>query len=216
MARDPITNKVLASNEWWQQKILEHPSYKRFRYTSKELRSIFNDMMACGEDIFAPSFTQPLTQQKDEEDVYLPTIDEEEGSRDREDCMFSANPMPSIGVTDELTSIDLTTSTLSTIGTKSGSQGKRKVGEGSVLRKRSKVPTSKQIVDVVSVIANASKDRAVLSEIKDINVNVVMNELLDLNEVLCVEDFRCCYIKLMIDKTSQESLSQSLNETSSS
>ncbi|KAI9123941.1 hypothetical protein K1719_005241 [Acacia pycnantha] len=131
---DPTMNAVFASNEWWQQRTQENSSYKKFRHTGlkseKELRIIFKDVMATGEDIFASSFTQPQAQEEDQEDVYRPTMDEEEGSGDSEEELFGANPRP------------------------------------------------------ISVIANASKNRAVaLNEIKDASVEKVMTELLGLEEV---------------------------------
>lgn len=93
----------------------ENSAYKKFRRSSlkfeRELRILFKDVMASGEDMFAPSCTQPQTQEAANEDVYRPTMDEEEGSGDSEDDHFGANPVGSTGVTDELASIGLSTMT---------------------------------------------------------------------------------------------------------
>ncbi|XP_028789011.1 L10-interacting MYB domain-containing protein-like [Neltuma alba] len=71
---DPVNNTVVATNEWWEKKKLENPQYEKFRYQglkfAYELNTIFKGVIASGEDMLAPSLTQPQTQEDDEENVY--------------------------------------------------------------------------------------------------------------------------------------------------
>ena len=132
-------------------------------------------------------------------------MDEEEGSGDSEDKLFGVNPAPSIGVTDDIASIGLSTETPPYVQTDSGSLGKRKRVERSGQKKKQKIPTVKQIADAVSVIANASKERAgTIGQIRDKSVDVIINDLFELDEVKCNEEFGVKCMSLLLDKTNRD------------
>ncbi|XP_028751933.1 L10-interacting MYB domain-containing protein-like [Neltuma alba] len=132
---DVATNRILASDEWWQRKLLVDPNFKKFRYQglmfASELQKIFKDVVASGEYMYAPSASQPqstpVTQAgtEEEEDVYRVGLDQQEGSGDSEDENFGVDPTANAGFTDDFAGCNLNTPA-STGPSGSGSYGKRK------------------------------------------------------------------------------------------
>ncbi|XP_028755833.1 putative disease resistance RPP13-like protein 1 [Neltuma alba] len=165
----------------------ENPQYEKFRYQglkfAHELNTIFKGVIASGEDMLAPSLTQPQTQEDDKENVYRVDTDLLEGSGDSEEDLGGG----SLGVTDEMAGVNLTANTAPS---GSGSHGKRKRGEVSSRQKKQKIPVSRQITDSVSEIATASKDRTVvLNKIKEVSISEVTAEVLCLEEITSNFDF---------------------------
>ncbi|XP_028786187.1 L10-interacting MYB domain-containing protein-like [Neltuma alba] len=166
---DVATNRILASDEWWQRKLLVDPNFKKFRYQglmfASELQKIFKDVVASGEYMYAPSASQPqstpVTQAgtEEEEDVYRVGLDQQEGSGDSEDGNFGVDPTATAGFTDDFAGCNLNTPA-STGPSGSGSYGKRKRGETSDVKKKKKASASTKISDSLSVIAAASDKRA--------------------------------------------------------
>ncbi|XP_028801409.1 uncharacterized protein LOC114756633 [Neltuma alba] len=164
---DAATNRVLASDEWWQRKILVDPNFKKFRHQglmfASDLMRIFKDVVASGEYAYAPSASQPqpaFAPQPDteEEDVYRVGLDQQEGSGDSEDENFGVDPTAS-AFTNDFAACNINTPA-STGPSGSGSYGKRKRGETSDAKKKKKVAATTLISDSLSVIAAASDKRA--------------------------------------------------------
>ncbi|KAI9086306.1 hypothetical protein K1719_031760 [Acacia pycnantha] len=164
---------------------------------------IFNDVVASGEDQYSLSAGQPQAQ---EEDCYRPTMDDAEGSGDSEDERVGVDPVPSIGVSAHLGSMNLSGHRPPIVPTASGCHSKRKRGEEPIYKKRQKILASKQIADAISVvIATASQDRAErCNDIHAYNVKNVMSELLALEEVLCDENFRNQCAAFLLDEVNRE------------
>ncbi|XP_028778700.1 L10-interacting MYB domain-containing protein-like [Neltuma alba] len=199
---DPVNNTVVATNEWWEKKKLENPQYEKFRYQglkfAYELNTIFKGVIASGEDMLAPSLTQPQTQEDDEENVYRVDTELLEGSGDSKEDLGGA----SVGVTNEMAGVNLTANTTPS---GSGSHGKRKRGEGSSRQTKQKLPASRQIADSVSEIATASKDRAAtLKKIKEVSISEVTAEVLCLEEITSDSDFRNRCLRLLLHKSVRE------------
>ncbi|KAI9090640.1 hypothetical protein K1719_028493 [Acacia pycnantha] len=138
-SRDPITNVVSPSNEWWQEKIKANKGYRKFRYNAlmfeNEMRMIFKDVVASGEDQYSLSAKQPQAQ---EEDCYQPTMDAAEGSGDNEDECVGVDPVPSTIVSANLGSMNLSGHSPPIVPTTSGSHSKRKRGEWPIHKKKIK------------------------------------------------------------------------------
>ena len=142
--------------------------------------------------------TRRVSLGDEEEDVYRPQMDLEEGSGDSEESL----PGASTGVSATLEGLNLTTSTQPSAPSGSGS-GKRKRGQGSNAGRRKKISTSKQIADSLSMIATATKDRTQqLENINhDVSMTYVYNELQKIPEIAADRDFRQrCYNMMMHDK----------------
>ncbi|KAI9086941.1 hypothetical protein K1719_031102 [Acacia pycnantha] len=86
---DSVNHKVIAEDEWWDRKIQENPDYAKYRYHgikfARELEIVFKDGMASGSTQFSPSARRQMPPRDDEDDVYRPTMDLEEGSGDSEE-----------------------------------------------------------------------------------------------------------------------------------
>ncbi|XP_028760278.1 uncharacterized protein LOC114718991 [Neltuma alba] len=134
---DAATNRVLASDEWWQRKILG-------LMFASDLMKIFRDVVASGEYAYAPSASQP-------QPVFAPQPDIEE-----EEDVYRVGA----GFTDDFTACNIN-NPASTRPSGSGSYGKGKRGETSDAKKKKKVAASTLISDSLSVIAAASDKRAV-------------------------------------------------------
>ncbi|XP_054799728.1 uncharacterized protein LOC129304108 [Prosopis cineraria] len=112
----------------------KNPLYEKFKYKglrfARELTLIFKDVLTIGETLFIPSTTQTQIEDDDDEDVYHPTIDLQEGSGNSEEELNLSNTTAPTRVTDELLGLNITTNINGTSG--DGSQGKRKrvVGVG--------------------------------------------------------------------------------------
>ncbi|XP_028753440.1 L10-interacting MYB domain-containing protein-like [Neltuma alba] len=165
---DATTNRVLASDEWWQRKLMVDPNFKKFRHQglmfASDLMKIFKDVVASGEYMYKPSASQPQPAfapqpNTKEEDVYRVRLDQQEGSGDIEDENFGIDPTASARVTDDFAGCNLNNPS-STGPSGSGSYGKRKRGEMSDVKKKKKVVASTKISDSLSVIAAASDKRA--------------------------------------------------------
>ncbi|XP_028798209.1 uncharacterized protein LOC114753676 [Neltuma alba] len=165
---DAATNRVLASDEWWQRKLMVDPNFKKFRHQglmfASDLMRIFKDVVASGDFMYAPSTSQPqpvFTPQPDteEEDVYRVGLDQQEGSGDSEDENFGVDPTATAGILDDFAGCNLNNCS-STGPSDSGSYGKRKRGETSDAKKKKKVAATTKISDSLSVIATASEKRA--------------------------------------------------------
>ncbi|GAU21762.1 hypothetical protein TSUD_328870 [Trifolium subterraneum] len=106
-------NTVDAPDEWWENKVLENSLYGKFRDKglpfANELTTLFKDVVANGEFVWAPSsgVLPPNVHLGNDDDVYRPCLknlglDVEEGSGDSEDA--------SVGATTEFGNINLNTS----------------------------------------------------------------------------------------------------------
>ncbi|XP_054806181.1 uncharacterized protein LOC129308812 [Prosopis cineraria] len=190
---DNVKNTVDAPDEWWEQKILKNPFYEKFRHKglrfARELTFIFRDVLATGETLFVPSTTQTQIEDDDDEDVYRPTVDLQEGFSDSEEELNLSDTAAPTGVTDELLGLNVTTNTDRTSG--DGSQGKRKRVVGGSGRKKQKFPASIKIADAMSKIAKDNRARTeTMNKIlaNDIGVSEVVTHLNGLLEVFGDED----------------------------
>ncbi|XP_028796692.1 uncharacterized protein LOC114752138 [Neltuma alba] len=165
---DPERNIVVASDECWGRKLRENLAYEKFRHYGLRFRTkleiIFKDTIASGDDMWAPSWTKPAPQR---------------------------------GVSDYLDGINLTANTSNTAPTvpsTSGSQGKRKRGEGLDKYKKKKMPTTRRIADAVSLIEKASISTAeAIDKISNIdNTTELTADLLSMPEI--VSDTHLCVI----------------------
>ncbi|XP_054813523.1 uncharacterized protein LOC129314184 [Prosopis cineraria] len=115
---DSVKNTVDASDEW--------------------------NVLATGETLFVPSTTQiQIEEDDDDEDMYCPTIDLQEGSDNSEEELNLFDTIAPVGVTDELLGLNVITNIGGTSG--DGTQGKRKRVGGVGGRKKQKVPASIKI-----------------------------------------------------------------------
>ncbi|XP_054824716.1 uncharacterized protein LOC129322413 [Prosopis cineraria] len=181
--------------------LLENPLYEKFRYKglrfARELSLIFKDIPATGETLFIPFATQTQLEDDDDEDVYHPTIDLQEGFDDSEDELNLSDTIVPIGVTDELLGLNVTTNIGETSGDRS--QGKRKRVVGIGRRKKQKVFASMKIADAMSEISKDNRARIeTMNKIlaNDIEVSKVMAHLNGLPEVFGDKDlhWRCINI----------------------
>ncbi|KAI9114957.1 hypothetical protein K1719_013970 [Acacia pycnantha] len=135
---------VIAEDEWWERKIKENKAYGKYRYKgmkfAREMQVIFRDVLASGEDEVCPS-------REDEDDVYRPQIDLEEGSGDSEEELEGANTGGSVQVPSDLEGMNLTSNTQPGAPSGSASIGKRKRSEGATGSKKKKTSSQKQLVD---------------------------------------------------------------------
>ncbi|KAK4275376.1 hypothetical protein QN277_018468 [Acacia crassicarpa] len=202
IAIDYVKNVVVADDEWWERKIKENKAYGKYRYKglnfAKELRIIFKDVLASGEEMNCPSATRPVSLGDDEE-VYRPQMDLQEGSGDSEEELQGTNNDGSLQVPVDLECMNLTSNTQPS---GSASIGKRKRSEGTNGKNKKK----KTLVDAVSVIADASKDSTIvlkkLNE-RDDRTSAIVAELLTIPEIVSDSDFRrrCC--NMMMHRTPQ-------------
>lgn len=173
----------------------ENKAYERFRFHglmyADELRTIFKDVLASGDHVYVPSATQD-----DLNDVYRPQMDDQrEGSGDSEEEDFGAVPAPSLGVTNDMEDMNVHTNTTASA---SASRGKRKMGESSGRKKRSKMSTAQLVADAISRIANVSEGRAEAFDREQSRepprLTEVISELKQIEAVSCDRDFRrrCC------------------------
>ncbi|XP_028759016.1 uncharacterized protein LOC114717946 isoform X1 [Neltuma alba] len=162
--------------------------------------------MASGEDMWAPSWTQPESQRVDQSNDYQPTMDWEEGLGDSEDGLLGVDIGCCVGVLDDLDGINLTANTSNTtLIVPSGleSQGMRKRGEGLDKYKKQEMLATKRITDAVSSIATASKEIAkAINKMSNSDITTELTtDLLSMEEIasdthLCVI---CC--NLLANKT---------------
>ena len=169
----------------------ENKAYGKYRYKglnfARELRIIFRDVLASGEDMDCPSATRRVSL-GDDEDVYRPQMDLQEGSGDSEEELQGTNNGGSVQVSVDLECMNLTSNTQPSQPSGSASIGKRKRGEGTNGSKKKKT-----LVDAVSVIVDASKDSTVvlkkLNE-RDDRMSVIVAELLTIPKIVSDSDFR--------------------------
>ncbi|XP_028752021.1 uncharacterized protein LOC114711758 [Neltuma alba] len=158
------------------------------RQSGTDLMKKFKDVLASGDSMYALSASQsqsapvPKADTKAEEDIYRIGLDQEEGLGDSEDKNFGINLIASIGVTGDLAGCDLNNPTSSGLGDP-GSDKKRKRCETSNVNKKKKVATSTKIVDSLSVIVAASKQRAATLNDDPHAFNKVLAHLADLKEL---------------------------------
>ncbi|KAI9118842.1 hypothetical protein K1719_010287 [Acacia pycnantha] len=123
-----VNHKVIAKDEWWDRKIQENPDYAKYKYHgikfARELEIVFKDGMASGSTQFSPSTRRQMPPRDEEDDVYRPTMDLEEGSGDSEEEL----PGATTGVSAPLEGLNLTMSTQPSAPSGSTSIGKRKRG----------------------------------------------------------------------------------------
>ncbi|XP_028767258.1 uncharacterized protein LOC114724957 [Neltuma alba] len=164
--------------------------------------------MASGDDMWAPFWTEPAPQRGDQPNDYQPIMDWQEGSGDRQEGSGDSedNTGRRAGVSNFLDSINLTTNTLNTaptIPSASGSQGKRKRGEGLDKYKKQKMPVTRRIADSVSSIekASISTTEAINKISNSDNTTKLTTDLLSMPEI--VSDTHLCVIccNLLANKT---------------
>ncbi|XP_054802271.1 L10-interacting MYB domain-containing protein-like [Prosopis cineraria] len=181
---DYANNTVDASDDWWEKKILENPLYEKFRHKglpfANELTELFQGTIANGPRAWAPSSgVLPNIYNRNEgedEEVYRPDmanegINLEEGSGDSDEILGTT------GVSGEFNRVVLNASQ----GTLSGSSGKRKRGESSNGRKKNKLPSTSQIADAMSVIAQTTKEES--QQAKETSIPEVMSIVKQWEEV---------------------------------
>ncbi|KAK4269121.1 hypothetical protein QN277_022318 [Acacia crassicarpa] len=150
---------VIADDEWWKRKIKENKEYRKYRYKgmrfASEMQVLFKDVLASGEDFECPSLTRRVSLGQDEDDVYRPQMDLHEGSGDSEEELQGITTGGSVQMPTNLDGMNLT---LNTQPSGSASIGKRKRGEGADGSKKKKTTSQRELVDRLSVIADATKD----------------------------------------------------------
>ncbi|KAI9072232.1 hypothetical protein K1719_045807 [Acacia pycnantha] len=105
IAIDYASNVVIAEDEWWERKIKGYSS--------------------IGEEFECPSLTR-----LDEDDVYRPQMNLDEGSGDSEEELFGTSTGVSVQMPSDLEGMNLTSNTEPSAPSGSTSIGKRKRGEG--------------------------------------------------------------------------------------
>ncbi|KAI9124905.1 hypothetical protein K1719_004232 [Acacia pycnantha] len=188
--REDGTDNVVASGEWWTQKIKENKAYKEFRLgglkLEEQIKAVFEGSTAEAVEaesppkhLFSPNSKQPLRQQ---EHLDPPS----EGLGDSENDAFRDEPLNSTGLTDPIGGIGLKSIIPSAGNLESGSRGKRK-SEGSVERRRNK----KALADALSVYRESP---SVTFEQKDTSIDDALKVLDGFDEFRNDEDLRNrCY-----------------------
>ena len=117
----------------------ENWGYEKFRYHglpfAKELQIVFENKSAAGEEQFKASSIPIPIEHEDKDEFYRPHMDLVEGSGDIEEEL----PGASIGITNDLEGVNLTSKITLSGPSNSGSHVKRKRNEGCGKGKKQKI-----------------------------------------------------------------------------